>query len=716
MKKIISLLLALCILLGTLSMGAFAVDFPAGDVSRNYKVTAYDALMIQSYLHGEISFDDEQIQLALATIPSITKLSTAHVMATLFTPLRGKSEVVPEEDGMYHIREAKDMELLRTYPKAAFKLENDIDMELVDWTPFAFYGFLNGSGYTIKNMTATAGTDAAAGVLFTKLGSDSNKTAVVENLTLKNCILLAKEQTTQLGAICGCCCGTITDCESVNVLATGGVYGDGMQLGNCGQISEDGMEERNMVNPVLDKRQLVVDYMGQMARIKWRVPREVCFVCEQYESPCNCAEGSVDQPGHRYYADKVYTGMPYCSYGSGLENFLENATLGANDVYTLDDALTINYGPNTEFSLVHPIKPEWPSYFCNDSATAVQWAWAQVAPTVSFSRAEDMIPSGQNIQNFGIVKLGNYYIDEDHPTQTSWADGDEYRSILQDEDGDIIPERLTDLYNSYLQLQPGDAVVYADELGSHARLVHHIELDYDGFGQIDPEFSKVVCIEQCGGTYNKAAKRGLNGMTEGEHTTWKYMSKYSFTDLAAAEQLSNLTKCPNVYVPITCKELQGFELPQAYVKFKGSSTAPYEGVVASNYRIVGTKLTIDGQTDAQQTGCYGPYAGLNYVYQFNTQKKNVKAYSYYDRWLGQYVDFTGYLGKFYEGIDESGLILNNKCPDTELCGASRLVYHSVDLAKHADAFSGLSSGGHSYTLTVNLVNGMSYTFTGFFWK
>ena len=46
--------------------------------------------------------------------------------------------------------------------------------------------------------------------------------------------------------------------------------------------------------------------------------------------------------------------------------------------------------------------------------------------------------------------------------------------------------------------------------------------------------------------------------------------------------------------------------------------------------------------------------------------------------------------------------------------ASRLLYKSVNLAKHQEAFAGLASGTHNYSITVKLATGETKTWEGKF--
>lgn len=197
---------------------AAAGDYLPGDVNRNGKVTAFDALLIQSHLHEEYTLDDEQIEIAICSNPEVTTLSSIHIMATLFAPVTSgtPSKVLPSQDGRYHISEPSQLIWLQTFPNASFVLEHDIDMAGASWSPSFFGGTLDGNGYCIRDLH-TAATGSDVGVLFTKVSEN----ALVENLSLYDCTLTTEESAESVGLIAGLNLGTVRNCGAVRVLCNG---------------------------------------------------------------------------------------------------------------------------------------------------------------------------------------------------------------------------------------------------------------------------------------------------------------------------------------------------------------------------------------------------------------------------------------------------------------------------------------------------------------
>ncbi|MCR4618996.1 MAG: PIG-L family deacetylase [Lachnospiraceae bacterium] len=64
------------------------------------------------------------------------------------------------EDTRIHISTPEGLDAMRNDPSASYVLDDDIDMAGYDWTPFSFYGILNGNGHAILNLNVTKAGEA----------------------------------------------------------------------------------------------------------------------------------------------------------------------------------------------------------------------------------------------------------------------------------------------------------------------------------------------------------------------------------------------------------------------------------------------------------------------------------------------------------------------------------------------------------------------------
>lgn len=101
------------------------------------------------------------------------------------------------------IRNAEDLRKMNT--RGYYILSNDIDLKGIEWKdPGDFYGYLDGQGYTIKNM-AYAGTVENAGFNW---GLFNNASGVIKNLTLNGRLIITvnkndnESYTSYIGGLC----------------------------------------------------------------------------------------------------------------------------------------------------------------------------------------------------------------------------------------------------------------------------------------------------------------------------------------------------------------------------------------------------------------------------------------------------------------------------------------------------------------------------------
>ncbi len=220
-----------------------------------------------------------------------------------------------------------------------------------------------------------------------------------------------------------------------------------------------------------DLRQMAVQYMYDMANVKW-----TATVLIDYSSKAR--ESLVYKPG------ETYLGMIYNNCKTGLESF--KSVLDADSKYT------------SELS-------NWFEAPGNSCSTSIDHAWQTVSPTVNYGYTVDMMPF---YPKSGVVGIGS--IDWSGYNEKSTA-----TSVFKTNDKDTILE-------AYALMKPGDALMRHLEDGGHALMVtKEPKIFRNNQGIIMPERSFLYLTDQ---------NNLLNGKREFK-SSWTVDAETSFADV-----------------------------------------------------------------------------------------------------------------------------------------------------------------------------------------
>lgn len=234
----------------------------------------------------------------------------------------------------------------------------------------------------------------------------------------------------------------------------------------------DESEDNSMFIYPDDPAKYVVDYMRNMATIKW-TPKKTFHLFGEYQAW---------NYNLTYEEGKTYSGPPFLVHSRGSMQ----AFLGS-----IEDGVYVGGTSHTD---------------CIGSACydAVFVSLIQVCPSIKFKSTEDMLPKN----NTGLVAVGN------------WDS-----NISKRDTSVIINETSKEtMANSYAQLLAGDVLlkhIVAQDAG-HARIVaENPHIVYTENNKIDLENSYVITIEQT---------NLWDNMTD-NNTTWWVNRKYTFKTL-----------------------------------------------------------------------------------------------------------------------------------------------------------------------------------------
>ena len=129
-----------------------------------------------------------------------------------------------------HITTAAELDAMRDDANASYILDNDIDMTSFSWSPFEFYGTLDGNGFSIKNLEVELDNENVG--LFSVING-----ATIKNLGVEDVYIMC---TNQGGAIAGVAVnGAIIE----KCFATGEVNSGGLTGGFLGRADESTVSE-----------------------------------------------------------------------------------------------------------------------------------------------------------------------------------------------------------------------------------------------------------------------------------------------------------------------------------------------------------------------------------------------------------------------------------------------------------------------------------------
>ena len=123
-------------------------------------------------------------------------------------------------------------------PYTIYKLSGDIDMTGFDWTPYDFYGCLDGAGHTIKNFTYEGKSGQ------NNVGMFTNMKGKVQNITFSTANVSVKGASKHVGIIAGKSSGSY---EDVNIV------GSTLKAGDCDVVGAlTGLETGRATNVTVD--------------------------------------------------------------------------------------------------------------------------------------------------------------------------------------------------------------------------------------------------------------------------------------------------------------------------------------------------------------------------------------------------------------------------------------------------------------------------------
>lgn len=286
------------------------------------------------------------------------------------------------------------------------------------------------------------------------------------------------------------------------------------------------------------KRQQAVDYMYDMATIRWNVREDMVHSCVCSLGVCH---GS-------FLADYTQFGPPYNHKASSLNRMK----------YCIDEE-----GYLKEFVQYAGAMDAYDAYIGSDCSAAVALALLTVGAEVHFSQTQSEIPSFHR----GTYPVGGY----------------EVELGLDLEGAGQITKNYTD-YNGedvmmecYAQVRKGDAVVRWFEGYGHTRLCATDAVTVrDENGKIDPNYSYIIMHEQGLSIFDEIEKTS---------TTWTVNAKYTFGNLFG-----------EYYLPVTIKEFMTGEFEETNTKLEGgisdSRLGLTTGTITSNYAIDSVHMLI----------------------------------------------------------------------------------------------------------------------------
>lgn len=208
--------------------------------------------------------------------------------------------------------------------------------------------------------------------------------------------------------------------------------------------TDDG--QKYITSEEVDLRQMVVQYMYDMANIEWTAGMLIDY-SEQADPSL------VYQPGQKYL------GMVYNNNQTGLEMF--QSVLDESNTY-MSENTSWNESPG------------------NSCATSIKHAWQQVSASVEFSYSMDMLPY---YEDTGVIAVGDINWDEYDGKNT-------LISVLNRNEREVLME-------AYALVLPGDALVRYLDTGGHALMVtKEPTIVRDADGKIDPAQSYVYLTDQ----------------------------------------------------------------------------------------------------------------------------------------------------------------------------------------------------------------------------
>ena len=592
MKKLISLLMILAVLLSLCACGGQTSNEPSDSV------------------------ENPTTEATEAPTEEKTQVKTEFTPEELYGHI---DQTKPNSDGVYKLWSAEGVANMANDPAGTFELLCNIDMEGAALSPIGsveapFTGKIDGKNYIISNFTLASEGEA--------LGFVGVNEGTVQDLQLEGVTATAAAANKYIGTMTGSNKGTITRCKSSGTLTVDAAAADAAIGGAVGSNTGDYTNSTATVDVLVNtdaaatvgglagttvggKIEYIESYgaitvtgegktVGLFAGSSENCPITGCVFVgadnslngELFTNLTNTKDMSIvtgcrmrdntpvyvspesqalrDIVVERFDAlgllewkvDKVlehesgvwsvgttYIGSPYKHAGatmSSLQYMIGEDGYVKDFVYEMDPLMIQDY-------------------MGTDCSTGLGVSWWAVSNTTDFYRCSNMLPW----MNMGCLYVGDW---EPDPSLTT-AD----TRVHIEYNGE---QRI---YEAYGKLIKGDAYVYMiPDLGGHTRMAAQnavVVRDQDGL--IDPNYSYVISTEQ-GWTTNDSENH--------TYTTCRVEHKYTFANLMYDGAL-----------PVTCEELITGEMEEPTFEFIGGQSGRLgltTGTVKTNYHIESVTLVI----------------------------------------------------------------------------------------------------------------------------
>lgn len=224
LTRILSLLLVIAILFGTVPLTSFAkhldeAEAALGDSALlNLKET-------DAELDGDIPSSANEVDIEIGEDSSSRlSVSLGLSMPALFATAKSDLFLLPIDPpakGSIPISTAKQLDNIRNNKTADYHLTNDIDLSGYHWEPISlFSGVLDGQGYAVRNLTIDRLCANGKGLFGTLSG-------LVKNLAIENCNIDGQNNNEGVGSIAA----SVRRGQIINCYSTGMVSGSGRGVG-----------------------------------------------------------------------------------------------------------------------------------------------------------------------------------------------------------------------------------------------------------------------------------------------------------------------------------------------------------------------------------------------------------------------------------------------------------------------------------------------------
>ncbi len=567
---------------------------------------------------GKITIHDAQLKLEGNT----NEAGNGWTVDELVQRIRNSKDTAPAKNaaGVYQLETAVDLYWMAQHPDYDYVLMNSIDMNGKNWEPFALSGSFDGGSYTISNALITKGKkNSVASTEDQGFFSEILAGASVKNLTLLNIDIVASENAQCIGLLAGTNRGTVTGCymegsitdkretasfdnsvgsNTLLCAAIGRNVGIGKYTPVTKAATEPSQEKGNYsvaaklalftdgradikpglvaganlpantyqwqditssynVDPEFVERQTtVVETMMDMATVTWSPQDNLSYTA------ASTAKSSWTKGVN-------YTGLPYGHMNSSLARFeyAQNnwSTLKSKYTNWVVSDYTAEATGETDYGYSGFVR-----YMSADCSSAINHAWLSVSPVsvgegynyngVMVGFTNYMIPSDQNVERYGLIRVGNYQLPgnwvhwrDDPNNGHNWSDSLDIWAANTENSYAVM-------YDAFAQARKGDALICWINDGiangvqeGHSRLIAENPVVIRNVnGTIDIDKSYFITIEQGGREEARATDTVVN------RSTWGVNYKYYFTDLDVEipSDVQNTNNSSRAYVPISMAKLR----------------------------------------------------------------------------------------------------------------------------------------------------------------